>query len=189
MCKNFYDRIVIIYYYILIIKQLLGIISFYIGLEDFTDWRNNFMKTAGLNKENEICTCNQCGKIFVHLGGWLKLCKSCKELDDQEFDLVKEYIFKNPLATVKDTTEATGVRPRKIREYLRAGRLLIPDNSPIFINCENCEANIKFGRLCKECADSLTNEVKKSMNIEEYHIGERPKPAVARMHYLNNERK
>ncbi|NTV77898.1 MAG: hypothetical protein HGA25_01825 [Clostridiales bacterium] len=147
------------------------------------------MKTAGFNGDGDICTCNQCGKIFVYLGGWLKLCKSCKEIDDQEFELVKEYIFSNSSATVKDTAEVTGVRPRNIREYLKSGRLLIPDNSAIFINCENCDANIKFGRLCKECADSLTSDVKKSMQIEEYHIGERPKPAMARMHYLNNERK
>lgn len=146
------------------------------------------MKTAGFNGDGEICTCTRCGKVFVHMGGWQKLCKKCKEIDEQEFELVKAYIFENSSATVKDTTEATGVRARKIYEYIRSARLLIPDNSPIFVNCEICGASIKYGRLCKECADTLSSETKKSMQIEEFHVGDRPKPDAARMRFLNCER-
>lgn len=124
-------------------------------------------------------------KIVSICGNWVK---NCKELDEEEFNLVKKYIYGNPSATVKDTMMATGVKVRRIRGYLRDGRLIIPDDSPIFINCENCGTSIKYGRLCKECADALSDEIKKEMNIEEYNIGECPKKIGAHMHFFDAER-
>jgi ribosomal protein L32 len=105
----------------------------------------------------------------------VNICHKCKEIDEREFNSVKDYIYENPCATFKDTVVATGVKASRIRSYLRNGRLLIPDSSPIFINCENCGASIKYGRICKQCANTLSNEMKKEMNIEEYQIGESPK--------------
>ncbi|SFR64608.1 hypothetical protein [Anaeromicropila populeti] len=144
---------------------------------------------VGVNGINNISTCARCGKLFQYSGIGLNICQKCKEIDEKEFNLVKEYIYDNPSATVKDTVLNTGVSVRRIRSFLREGRLIIPDGSPIFIECENCGTNIKFGRLCRECADSLTNEIKREMCIEDCHIGERPKKAGVRMHFLDAERK
>lgn len=143
------------------------------------------MNTEG---QNDISTCARCGKLFQYMGSGLKICQKCKELDEQEFNSVKDYLFENPLATIKDTVAATGVSIRRIRSYLREGRLIIPDTSPIFINCENCGTTIKYGRLCRACANELSNEIKKEMNIEEHHIGESPKKTGLRMRFFNNDR-
>lgn len=147
------------------------------------------MTTAGTFGKNDIYTCARCGKIFQYSGIGLHLCPTCKELDSKEFDLVKDYIYTNLSATVKDTAMATGVRVRRIKEFLQDGRLLIPDNSAIFLTCESCGANIKSGRLCRECANALSSTTKKEMDIEEYQIGERPRKVNARMHFLDAERK
>ncbi len=147
------------------------------------------MNTAGSLGKNDIQTCARCGKIFQYPGIGLRLCQACKELDAKEFDLVKDYIYANLSATVQDTSLATGVRVRRIKEFLQDGRLMIPDNSAIFLNCESCGTSIKCGRLCRECANALSSEAKKEMDIEEYQIGERPRKVTARMHYLDNERR
>ncbi len=147
------------------------------------------MNIAGTFEKKDICTCARCGKIFQYSGIGLHLCQACKELDAKEFDLVKDYIYSNLSATVKDVAMATGVRVRRIKGFLQDGRLLIPDNSAIFLNCECCGANIKSGRLCRECANALSSTAKKEMDIEEYQIGERPKKMTARMHFLEPERK
>lgn len=125
-------------------------------------------------EENHISICKRCGNLFASLGIGSNICKKCVELDEEEFKLVKDYIFDNPSATFKDTVEATRVKGSRVRSYLRDGRLIIPDSSPIFINCENCGASIKYGRICPQCADILSNEMKKEMNIKENNIGECP---------------
>ncbi len=147
------------------------------------------MSTVGNFEKNEICTCTRCGKIFQYSGIGLRLCANCKELDTKEFNLVKDYIYSNLSATVKDTSLATGVRVRRIKGFLQDGRLLIPDNSAIFLSCEGCGTNIKSGRFCRDCANALSNTEKKELEIEEYQIGERPKKVAARMHFLEPERK
>ena len=124
---------------------------------------------------DSISNCTRCGKLFRNSGSSLNICQKCKEIDEEEFISVKDYIYENPSATLKNTAAATGVKVVTIRSYLRNGRLMIPDNSPIFINCENCGTSIKYGRICRECARVLSNEMKKEMNIEECQIGEYPK--------------
>lgn len=147
------------------------------------------MNIVGTFGKNDIYTCARCGKIFQYSGIGLHLCQPCKELDAKEFNLVKDYIYANLSATIQDTALATGVRVRRIKEFLRDGRLLIPDKSAIFLNCESCGTSIKCGRLCRECANTLSGEAKKEMEIEEYQIGERPKKIEARMHFLDAERR
>lgn len=138
------------------------------------------------NDANEISTCARCGKIFSYTGIGICICQKCKELDEEEFNKVKSYIYDNPYATVKETTLATDVKIRRINSFVRDGRLTIPDCSPIFVSCENCGTNIRFGRLCRECANSLSNELKKEMNIEEWQIGDRPRKIREHIHYMEH---
>lgn len=136
--------------------------------------------------DKALCTCSRCRRLFSYSGIGFKICQGCKEIDDKEFNAVKEYIYANETATIKDTTAATGVKISRIRAYLRDGRLIIPDHSPIFLNCEKCGASIKYGRFCKGCADSLTNEIKKELHFEEYQVGEKPqKSANGRFRFLD----
>lgn len=127
-----------------------------------------------VKEENYISTCKRCGNLFAYAGFGLNICKKCVELEEEEFKLVKDYIYENPSATFKDTVLATGVKGSRIRSYLKAGRLIIPDSSPIFIDCENCGTSIKYGRICPQCADLLSAEMKKEMNITADNIGECP---------------
>jgi predicted amidophosphoribosyltransferase len=121
--------------------------------------------------------------MFVYAGMGKHICKECKEEEDEQFNLVKEYIYDNPQSTVMEVSKETGVRVTRIKMFLKEGRLIIPDESPIFLNCEVCGTNIKFGRICRPCADNLGNELKNSIKVTEYEVGE--KPTTAKMRFAN----
>ncbi len=140
----------------------------------------------GLNKNGEIQECKRCGKMFCFTGIGKCICASCKEEDEAEFEKVKDYIYENLSATIMQVSKETGIRVTRIKSYLRDGRLVIPDGSAVFLKCEMCGADIKFGRLCRECADSLSNDLRHEMQVEEFQIGEKPKGSNAgRMRFLD----
>jgi len=138
-----------------------------------------------MSEYGEVKTCNHCGKLYLYNGIGELLCEKCKEIDNEKFERVKEYIYSNQDATIKDTAEVTGVRVRRITAYLRENRLIIPDKSAVFILCETCGEPIKSGRICKKCADILSTDQKKELNIEMHHIGETPNKKARRMRFIN----
>ncbi len=141
-----------------------------------------------INKNGEVRECKRCGKMFFYAGTGKCICSSCKAEDESEFNIVKEYIYDNFSATILEVSRETGVRVARIKSYLKDGRLIIPDGSSIFLNCEVCGTNIKFGRLCRECAGSLSNEMKREMNINEFQIGEKPNNSnLGKMRFLDDK--
>jgi hypothetical protein len=140
------------------------------------------------NKIGGLQVCLRCGNMFLYSGVGKCICEECKKEDELEFKTVKEYIYSNPTATIMETSQETGVRVARIKSYLRDGRLVIPDGSPIFLNCEVCGENIKFGRVCRQCADSLSNELKQSMSISDINVGEKPRINVDhKMRFLDRD--
>ncbi len=138
------------------------------------------------NSNGEIQECRRCGKMFCFSGVGKCICAECKAEDEADFEIVKEYIYDNHSATIMEVSKETGVKIARIKSYLRDGRLIIPDGSAIFLNCEICGANIKFGRLCRECADTLSSELKREMQIDDFQVGEKPKNTdPGRMRFLD----
>lgn len=127
------------------------------------------------NNAGEIRVCPRCQNMFCYIGIGPKICTKCKELDEEEFNKVKDYVYEHSNASIMEVSKETGVRVIRIKNYLRDGRLMIPDSSPIFLDCENCGTSIRFGRFCRECAESLSNEIKNELKLDEYQIGEKPK--------------
>lgn len=137
------------------------------------------------NKEDAMLrtkVCQRCKKVFAYSGFGHLYCPRCKTADDRDFEIVKDYIIANPGATMLQVADETGIYMKYIETYLKEGRLEIPENSPIFITCEICKKEIRYGRVCVDCADKLTKKKKEEMNFDDYQIGERPKK-VGKMRY------
>ncbi len=100
--------------------------------------------------------CESCKTLFHYPGFGIKLCPSCREVDKQNQQKVKEYIRENGASNMYQISEATGVSTKIIKQYLRDGMLEIPDGSPIYIQCESCGCDIKSGRWCSSCAAKLS---------------------------------
>jgi hypothetical protein len=141
-----------------------------------------------VNSNGELQECVRCGCMFFYSGNGKRVCTKCKEEDEAQFNLVKEYIYNNLSATIMEVSKETGVRVVRIKSYLRDGRLVIPDGSAVFLNFEVCGTSIKFGRVCKECARNLSNEMKNAMKIDDFCIGETPNlDAGVRMRFIGRE--
>lgn len=126
--------------------------------------------------------------MFLYSGVGKCLCSKCKEEDEEQFNCVKDYIYAHPSATIKEVSEKTNVRIVRIKTYLKEGRIMISDDSAIFLNCEICGAQLKFGRICHNCASTLSNEIKSTMEVNEYSVGDAPKSnSGARMRYFTGE--
>lgn len=136
----------------------------------------------------ETKVCVRCKRMFTYLGYGHFYCPVCKKIDEADFAKVKEYIYENGTASAMMVSEYTGVSLERITQYLKEGRLEIPELSPIFIKCEMCGSDIRSGRLCPACAGKLTKSMKESMNFDEEQIGQVPKKMEGKMRYFGNQK-
>lgn len=136
----------------------------------------------------EAKVCARCGRMFTYLGYGHFYCPVCRENDAQDFTKVKEYIYEHGVASALEVSENTGISIKIIEQYLREGRLEIPENSPIFIKCEMCSVEIKSGRLCPSCATTLSNAMRIDMNFDDAQIGEIPKKLEGKMRYFGRDK-
>lgn len=139
-------------------------------------------------KVGETKVCVRCKRMFTYLGFGHFYCPACKKIDEADFTKVKTYIYENGTAPAYEVSENTGVSMERITQYLREGRLEIPEKSPIFIKCEMCASDIRSGRLCPDCAGKLTKSMKESMNFDDEQIGQVPKKMEGKMRYFGKEK-
>lgn len=140
-------------------------------------------------KIGEAKVCVRCKRMFTYLGYGHFYCPACKIADDEDFKKVRDYIFDHGTASAVEVSENTGVRLENIHQYLREGRLEIPENSPIFIKCEMCSTDIRSGRLCPDCASKLNSAMRKQLNFDDEQIGPVPKKLQGKMRFITNENK
>ena len=79
------------------------------------------------------------------------------------FVKVRDYIWDNPKANVKEVSDETGVEEKIILEFLREGRIELTTES-IGFSCERCNTPIKSGRYCDSCAKKMATELKKGLS-------------------------
>ncbi len=131
--------------------------------------------------------CQVCGGKLEYKGRGAYQCTSCGKVSLDTFGKVRTYIEEHGPSPATEISLATGVRIAVIEDYLKHGRLEIPENSEVFIKCEKCGCEIRYGRFCPECAKSLANDVKKAFLVED--VGECPKRMSGKMRYMGKDRK
>lgn len=113
-----------------------------------------------------VRNCVKCGKIFNYVAG-KPICPNCKKELEDEFKVVRDYIKKNPGASIAEVSEACEVDVKQIKQWVREERLTFSENSAIGIDCEVCGKTIKTGRFCDECKKNVTNDLKNAYRREE----------------------
>lgn len=102
--------------------------------------------------------CPRCGKLFVYTTK--TLCPSCFCEDENDFELVREYVWEHRGCSALEVQEATGVALDKIMRYLRQGRLEAKYMSSELLFCESCGVPIDQGRFCPPCTERLVKGFK-----------------------------
>jgi hypothetical protein len=143
-------------------------------------------KEDGTIGETKVCV--RCKRMFTYLGFGHYYCPACKKVDEEDFTKVKNFIYEHGTATAAEVSEATGISLERINQYLKEGRLEIPEGSPIFIKCEMCNIDIRSGRLCPECSSKLTQPMRVKMNFDDEQIGPVPKKLERKMRFLTKEK-
>ncbi len=67
--------------------------------------------------------CKNCGTLFTSYGS--KICPECTDKEEDEFRIVRDYIWDNPGGNMKQVSEATEVDLEKIMKWLREERLIL----------------------------------------------------------------
>ncbi|MCT4605027.1 MAG: MerR family transcriptional regulator [Marinisporobacter sp.] len=119
----------------------------------------------------EIRNCKECGRIFQYTGV-SKICTRCQKKEDNDFNVVREYIYENQGATLTEVSEETGVDEDKILRFLREGRLeIVGEDSALILECERCGKGIRTGRFCDECAHELEKGLKEGLGKNREPMG------------------
>jgi len=102
----------------------------------------------------ELRNCPQCGKVYMYMVR--NLCPACIDLEEAQYEQVREYLLKNPGASVEQIVEDTGVEESKVLRWMRDGRLVVADTGgrPVLV-CQRCGRRVEKGNLCPKCIQTL----------------------------------
>lgn len=107
----------------------------------------------------ELKTCSKCGRSFADSTGKMNFCSRCVPDVEDEFKVVRDYLYDNPGATVKEVSEATGVSETIILKLLRDERIELTDDSAGILKCQSCGIDIKMGKYCDNCKHNLAKDL------------------------------
>ncbi len=124
--------------------------------------------------------CKKCGGRMIYKYKGMYQCDECEEQDYDDFGIVARYLAENGEASSVVIEKNTGVKRELINKFLRDGRLEIPETSKVFITCNICGGDIRFGKICSKCAVEADVGKKKGYTIAD--VGDSPKRLTGRMH-------
>lgn len=137
----------------------------------------------------DVRNCRKCGRLYNYIGGSYKhLCPQCIEGLEELFQKVKEYIEENPGASMPIVSRDCDVSPQQIETWVREERLVLSDDSPIGISCEQCGKSIHSGRYCTECKNKMSNNLGRAYGQPIMATESRPlrDKSGERMRFLDN---
>lgn len=111
----------------------------------------------------DVRNCKRCGHVFTYTGK--SLCMTCLTEEQEDFEKVREFLFKHPNSTTIEVSDATDVEIKVITRFLKEGRLeseglqLAEGDS---LTCEKCDRPISSGRYCEACLKEMQGDFKKA---------------------------
>ncbi len=114
-------------------------------------------------------------------------CEQCGATILDDFGKVRKFLEKNGPSPAVIISEGTGVPVSKINDFLKEGRIEIPDGSDVYIQCEKCGTEIRFGRFCPSCAAGLAKSIQGALVSGE--VPKHKRSDGQGMHFLGKDRK
>lgn len=103
-----------------------------------------------------LTNCKECGNIMVENPSGL--CPGCLRDEEEAEDIVAKFLREAERASVEEISQATGVKEKTVLRMIKRGR--ITTEVPISYPCDTCGAPILEGRICSECANNITKQLK-----------------------------
>ncbi len=111
----------------------------------------------------DVRNCKRCGKIYNYMGS--AVCNNCLQQEQEDFDKIREYLFKNPNSSTAEVSEATGIELKVISRFLKEGRLeadYIRMSDDSALTCEKCGKPVNSGRFCEKCVREMQTDFSKA---------------------------
>lgn len=123
------------------------------------------LKTDGFSEEalrvmNRKRFCPRCGRELKYDALGEYYCPVCGHKELNDYGKVRKFLDENGSSPAPVIEAATGVPMVVINELLDIGKVQIPNGSSDFLKCQQCGRNIKFGRICPDCAQNMTAGLK-----------------------------
>lgn len=116
--------------------------------------------------------CPRCASQLKYLSLGDYVCPNCGHKEKDDYGKVREFIDENGPCSAYVIHMSTGVSQEVINDFIKKGKLEVTDDSPVYLKCEECGADIKYGRLCPNCAKSKVSKIKGYLVQD---VGEVPK--------------
>lgn len=101
--------------------------------------------------------CKRCGKKFHFIEN--PLCEDCLLLEQEEYELVYDYLIMHKGANTYDVSKSTGVSEKTIIKFINEGRLAVTQGNFSGSVCQICGMPSLGGRLCDDCAAKMRKNV------------------------------
>jgi len=114
-------------------------------------------------KNMQVKQCEFCR--MPHLGN--RLCADCLLKLDEDFILVREYLYDHDGADIEEVSAETGVSKKTIFYLLKEERLLVGDENGranSILTCESCKKPIHTGRMCTGCKKEVMTALQQSVS-------------------------
>ncbi|ARI79140.1 TIGR03826 family flagellar region protein [Halobacillus mangrovi] len=122
-----------------------------------------------------VDNCPHCNAIFMKDTTYI--CPSCRKIEEEQFHTVYGFLRnkRNRTATIAEVVEETGVPQNQLREFVKQKRLHPAQFPNLAYLCEKCGAEIKSGRICKDCTKEIEDGLLKHArnersSLEEYDL-------------------
>lgn len=102
-----------------------------------------------------LANCPRCNKAFNKLGQ-SPVCPTCRQREDEDFEIAYKYLRDHPAQTVKEISDGTGVDEELILDWYRTGRIIAGEAG---YPCERCSTPIHRGKYCDKCGGGLKAEL------------------------------
>ena len=143
-------------------------------------------RAAKFDLSGKPVRCSKCGGELSYKSHGEYVCEVCGYTERDDFGKVRHYIDENGATPAAIISENTGVPIAKINQFLRQGRVEIPDGSDVYIKCEKCGCDIRYGRFCPACALAMGKQIQGALDMGE--IPKKKSGNRGKMHFLDSER-
>jgi len=122
--------------------------------------------------------CKRCGKPFSTILDY-NICPDCTKEEERRFQRARDFIFDNNSAKMDEVIEFCNVTRTELTRWIREERLVLAEDSPLLLPCENCNTPIHGGRFCYAC--------KKKFYAPQGTAVPEPDPSNEKMRFLSRK--
>ncbi|WP_409252015.1 TIGR03826 family flagellar region protein [Bacillus sp. SCS-153A] len=118
---------------------------------------------------SELLNCPECNGLFIR-SQFRDTCEKCYKEEEKKYEEVYSFLRKreNRAASIERVVEVTGVQEKLIHKWVRKGRLQTAHFPNMGYPCDKCGKIIPKGKLCEDCANELTQDLKKASAQETF---------------------